>query len=845
MVVTVMAAVAMMAIPAKRGVTRTVALADGTKVELTLHGDEHYAYYKTAEDKPCQVVNGELKMLSSDEVTRTWTARKKANLDAAGISYSQPGAMRRVGTPSKATTGTQRGLVILMEFKDVKFTTQNTQTVFQRFFNEPGYSENGMSGSVRDYFLKQSYEKLTINFDVVGPYTTSEDMEYYGKPVRDDNGEVQRHDKNAVAMAAEAVDAAHNAGVNFSNYDWDNDGEVDQVFIIYAGYSEAQGADENTIWPHESRLSYEGLYKQRTYNNVLITTYGCAAELKGKSGSLLDGIGTACHEFSHCLGLPDMYDTSADGSAFGMGIWDVMDQGSYNGEYNAATGKYNDDLSGCIPAGYTSYERWFAGWLEPTELTTKTEIKDMKPLATTPEAYVLYNEKNRNEYYLLENRQPVDFDTSLYGHGLLILHVDYNQSAWASNTLNRVAAHQRMTIIPADNQLKYGLNEYAGDPWPGTSGNTALTNYTTPAATLFNANTDGTMLMSKPIDNITENVSAKTVSFVACREELQAPDVAEATGVEDGNTYTLTWPAVKDAIGYEVELTTTQKAAATPEEALVRTVDFSKCYKSPAGFSDISGSLASYGLTGWSGSKLYPTPNLLRLGTSTLAGSLKSPTWDVPSTSDITIVIGVNKANKDTKGSISITYRNKEDKISECPTQSFDFDVTGSSMKVFTFKDVRKALFWVEINASIQMYLNYMAIYDGEWTAEQLGIEAGAPSFRRAATINTYETATNSITLTGLSSDNKYTYRLRSLGESNTMSKWSDERSFEITAAAPSVIKGDANGDGVVNTKDLTAIVNKMLGMPDDSFSETAADVNGDGVINVSDIIGVLNLVLK
>lgn len=825
-----MAAVAMMAIPAKRGVTRTVALADGTKVELTLHGDEHYAYYKTAEDKPCQVVNNKLKMLSTDEVSSTWTARKNARLEKAGISYSKPGAMRRAGKASNATTGTHRGLVILVEFQDVKFTTPNPNAVFKRFFNEEGYSENGMKGSVRDYFQKQSYDQLTINFDVVGPYTTIGKMEAYGAPVKDKDGKVTEHDVDPVSMIAEGVDAAA-AEVDYSNYDWDGDGEVDQVFVIYAGYAEAQGADENTIWPHEYKLSAEG--KLRRYNNVNINTYGCSSELKWSTGAELDGIGTACHEFSHCLGLPDMYDTS-DNNNFGMNTWDVMDYGSYN-----------DD--GCTPAGYTSYERWFSGWLEPTELKSMTEIKGMKPLATTPEAYVLYNEKNRNEYYLLENRQPVDFDTSLYGHGLLILHVDYNQSAWASNNLNQVPDHQRMTIIPADNQLKNGFSACAGDPWPGTSGNTALTNYTTPAATLYNENTDGTKLMSKPIDNITEDEAAMTVSFVACRPELATPEVAEATGTENGTSYTLTWPAVKDAIGYEVELTTTQKAAATPEEALLRTIDFSKFYKSSNGLTDVSSSLPNYGLSGWSGSKLYPTPNLLRLGNSSTAGSLKSPTspaWEVPASSDITIVIGVNKVKGDAKGSISITYGNSGDKISECPTQSFDFDVTGSSMKVFTFKDVRKALFWVEINASIQMYLNYMAIYDGEWTAEQLGIEAGAPSFRRAATVNTYETATNSITLTGLSSDNKYTYRLRSLGESNTMSKWSDERSFEITAAAPSVIKGDANGDGVVDTKDIVTIVDRIIGKSY-SINETAADVNGDGVINVSDIIGVTNLILK
>ena len=829
-ILTILAATVMtmaaMAVPAKKGATRTVTLADGSKTVLTLHGDEHYSYYKTTDGTPCQVENGRIRTITPREVSDTWASRKQQRLR---MTESATGGMRRAGKPSKTTTGTQKGLVILVEFSDVKFTTPNPQTMFQRFFNEPGFNEYGMSASVRDYFQKQSYGKLTIDFDVVGPFTTKNNMEYYGKPVKDSNGKVENHDKNAVAMVAEGVDAAYAAGVDFSKYDWDGDGEVDQVFVIYAGYAEAQGADENTIWPHEYVLRADN--KTRRYNNVVIDTYGCASELKGNKGSTPDGIGTACHEFSHCLGLPDMYDTSDEGSAFGMATWDVMDQGSYN-----------DDS--CTPAGYTSYERWFSRWLEPVELNSETTIAGMKPLATTPEAYVMYNEKNRNEYYLLENRQPVDFDKGLYGHGLLILHVDYNEASWTGNTVNVHSTHQRMTIIPADNKLEYSNRQLAGDPWPGTSGNTALTNYTTPAATLYNANTDGTKLMSKPVENITEDETAMTVSFVACRAELGVPDVEQATGTENGNTYTLTWPAVSKATGYELELTTTAKQAASAEESLVRTVDFSKCYKATAGFTDISSSLATYGLTGWSGSKLYQTPNLLRFGTSSSGGSLKSPTWSVPASADITIVLGMDKVKADAKGTISITYGNSGDRIADCPTQTLEFTVAGNAKQVFTFKNVRKDLFWMEINTETQMYLNYMAVYDGEWTAEQLGIETAAAP-RRAATVNTYTTATNSITLSGLSSANKYSYRLRSLGEANSVSKWSEERTFEITAPAPEAVKGDANGDGVVKLDDIIAISYYIMGKSVGNFNEANADVNGDGKIDVSDIVGATGIVMK
>ena len=499
-------AVSVSAVPAKPGTKRHVTLADGTTVALTLHGDEHFSYYTDAQDQPCLLKDGQLKMLTQKEVGEMWTDSKQQRINLANGGDSRRAASRRIGKP-KVTKGIQRGLVILLEYTDVKFTTPNPLVAFQRFFNEVDYTEGGMAGSVRDYFLAQSYDQLEIDFDVVGPYCTANEMAYYGKHYTDEKGN-EHTDSHPALMVKEAVDAA-SKDVDFRNYDWDKDGEVDQVFVIYAGYAEAQGADENTIWPHEWNLNSEDAV--RKYNGVTINTYACTAELAGDGktfGGYMDGIGTACHEFSHCLGLPDMYDTK--GNNFAMSYWDVMSSGSYN----------DDSRS---PASFTSYERMFASWMEPIELNTMTRINDMAPLEEKPEAYILYNDNNKNEYYLLENRQPIRFDKGLLGHGMLILHVDYNKGSWGNNEVNTVADHQRMTIIPADNKLNY--RSYGGDPWPGVTGNTSLTNYTTPAATLYNANVDGQKLMSKPIDNITENTATHTVSFVACRPEMDVPDI--------------------------------------------------------------------------------------------------------------------------------------------------------------------------------------------------------------------------------------------------------------------------------------------------------------------------------
>lgn len=758
------------AIPAKPGAKRSVTLADGTTVELTLRGDEHYSYYVDATGNPCEVANGRLVMLSPQQINEEWTARKQKNLDLANAKVSRRASSRRAGTPSAVTTGTQRGLVILIQFKDVEFATENVQNVYKDFFNKQGYNEGGMAGSVRDYFLKQSYGQLTIDFDVVGPYTANFNMEYYGQPVKDKDGKVTDHDKNAPALIREAIDAASN-DVDFSNYDWDNDGEVDQVFVIYAGYAEAQGADENTIWPHEWKLAAKN--KQVTYNGCLINTYGCSSELRGdgeRNTGIMDGIGTACHEFSHCLGLPDMYDTTYSGG-YGMSVWDIMDYGSYND-------------NSCTPAGYTSYERWFSRWMEPQELTSFTRITDMKPLIESPEAYIIYNKVNRNEYYLLENRQNISYDKGIGGHGLLILHVDYNEAAWTSNSINNVTSHQRLTIIPADNDFSSSLRGWQGDPWPGRTGNTALTNYTTPAATLFNNNADGTKFMSFNIDNIVENTSNNTISFVAGREDLAAPDMAQSTINAGDNSFSITWPVVSGAIGYEVELATIDKAASDPSEALQWQYDFEKCVSKSAGFTDISSKLSDYGLAGWGGSKLFTSPNKLKFGSSKDNGELKTTSWRrVPSSQELTFVMGAAPVNSNTSitGTITLETVKNGGNTSEIVTEKQQFEVSKDGKQVFTFKAPKENdIYQVTFSPIGQMYMNHLSLYDGTWTAEQLGINSSAQAPRRATTINTYTTTTNSYTFTGLATNKRYTYRVRAIGEENTYSQWSEEKTFEF-----------------------------------------------------------------
>ena len=779
-------------------VRRTFVQPDGTTLTLTLRGDEHFSYYTTDDGQPMvRNLDGSFRAISADEVSETWSQRLKTN------NARRMKARRPLGEQKDPIVGKKKGLVILVAFSNQDFVVDNPQQTYQNFFSQPGYNVYGMTGSVRDYFLDQSYGKLDIEFDVIGPVKLNKTMAYYGAPTDNAN------DVRPAEMIYDACLAAAEQ-VNFADYDWDGDNKVNQVFVIYAGYGQNYGADPNTIWPHEWKLSNGGFHLLK--NDVIVDTYACSCELRGTSGSTLDGIGAACHEFTHCLGIPDFYDTSNSGNNYGMGTWDVMCQGSYNN-------------SSRTPAGYTSYERMYAGWITPTELKDMTRINDMKPLMDEPEAYILYNEANKNEYYLLENRQQKKWDSALRGHGLMVIHAFYDADAWSSNGVNTNANQQMMTIVPADGSRSYG-NEDA-DPFPGKKGVTELTNYTNPAATLYNENKDGSKLLGKPIDNIKESADG-LISFVACRPELAIPQPDEGKEVEGKASFTITWPAVPNATSYEVEVTEVGSASDNPEEALDREYDFKAFESKSAGFTDISTKMADYGYSNWSGSKLFTTPDRLRIGTSSTTGYVRTATWRVPQSSDMTIVVGgkLYKEGTPVKGKIRVAFGNAGD---QATYDDASFELTEDGLMVFHFS-IRKDLFWIEIRPDACMYLNYLAVYDGTWTAEQLNAVSAkaAPGPRKASEVKSYTTETNSITLTDLNTRNRFVYRVRALGEESSYSQWSAEKTFSFSAAA---------GIGAVIVEDSSAkkaiydLNGRYVGSSLDGLSKGVYIVGGKKVV--------------
>ena len=506
------------AIPAKRE-RCTLTLPDGSKVEATFMGDEHLHFYLTDDGRfllPDD--NGTARYVEQDAIQTRWQAR--ASKRKAALSRRNAARQARQSRQSEAMIGSKRGLVILVDFPDVPF--YYGADTFERLFNETGYHDGTNVGSVHDYFLDVSYGQFDFSFDVVGPVTVSQSLKYYG------SNDVYGYDKHPGEMIAEAIRMADEQ-IDFTAYDWDEDGEVEHVFVIHSGYDEAQSSSRTNIWSHAWTLTdakEEGDGDGPvTADGVLIDYYATSAELSGWTGKGICGIGTACHEFSHCFGLPDIYDTS--GNTFGMGSWDPMDYGSYNG-------------NGGTPAGFTSYERMFCGWLEPIELSDPVTIANMPALTSAPTCYILRNSGKEDEYYLFENRQKEGWDRQLPGHGMLVLHVDYDQQAWDDNAVNTKSSHPRMTLIPADNiRSTYTL---AGDPWPGTTGKTELTASSTPAMKLYNDNAEGTKTMEHAITGISESTDGR-ISFIFDEgaDGISAPQAfrEKATSTPGEATYNL------------------------------------------------------------------------------------------------------------------------------------------------------------------------------------------------------------------------------------------------------------------------------------------------------------------
>jgi len=507
---------------------------DGTTLTLRIHGDEnfHYTtttdgflvrrdkdgYFKyisleaaTTKHKLSSVRAHNLGSRSADETRFVGTLTAISSVESARkmfpalastphkapqqiLNQKNIGRNHRLARSTESEAGESQYLVILVNYADGKLTYGVDD--FEKWLNEPGYAVDGGTGSVKDYYRDNSMGKFIPNFTVLGPYTLAHNESYYAA-----NDSETSEDCNPQEMIREAVESARadHPELDFSQFDNDGDGYMDNINVIFPGYSEASSGETNDMWPHSYNLTklsaaFNIACRVNETDSITVNNYSVSAELVGSSGGKMDGIGTFTHEFGHILGLRDLYDTDdyTDGIGLNPGDYSIYASGSYNNESRT-------------PPYLMAFERQQMGWLELQPID-KAEDVSLEPIYKNTARYIdaqpnLNTATDGMDWYVLENRQQTGWDKYIPYHGLLIYHYDYTtakkEECWDVNGPNNNARHLCMYIVPAD-----GINDdltRKGDTFPGTTGTTDFTDETFPDAISWTGEK-----LHTPITNITE-----------------------------------------------------------------------------------------------------------------------------------------------------------------------------------------------------------------------------------------------------------------------------------------------------------------------------------------------------
>ncbi|MBF1399184.1 M6 family metalloprotease domain-containing protein [Prevotella histicola] len=452
--------------------------ADGTTITVILQGDEHINWYialdgtllvqgsdnnyyvgrvannghlmatKQLAHEPAFRLQTERSLIQKQDKERFYSYVRSVAAQSENAYKESPMTRISIGASSDGVayfphTGSPKALVILAEFADTLFTIQNTKQVFTNYlmneghFTETSYGQNMSYKGVRGYFKDCSYGLFTPAFDVVGPVKLPKPQTYYG--VGNDN---------ITDLMTDACNAVDNE-VDFSQYDANGDGMVDLVYIIYAGHSANYRGNASTdIWPKSGTTILS-----KTFDGKSIRRYGVSNELAGrenkkKEKETINGIGLFCHEFSHTLGLPDIYAYKTDAedqNDQGMELWDLMDGGT-------------EVQGGRVPSPYLAWEREAMGWMSIDTLTTDCHIANLKTIDNSGKAYKILNPLASNEYIVLQSIQKggwyQGWGNGSYPKGLLVYRVSY-----ASNKVNvfdfpnNVKGKPRVIVVPADGEI--------------------------------------------------------------------------------------------------------------------------------------------------------------------------------------------------------------------------------------------------------------------------------------------------------------------------------------------------------------------------------------------------------
>lgn len=540
---------------------------DGSKLRVRIMGDERFSYYLSMDGRLLVNNNGAFYYATPDsdglpvasaalakEATAAPVALSAASVDSYSQSMiaakykrtSDSGIMRNKRLEEAAgdnaitpgiglfdhtfpAYGKKKCLVILVSYsnRDFFYSTLrggDAYDYFYRMLNEEGFNDNGATGSARDYFVENSNGQFEPEFDVFGPVQLSRPYSYYGAQT------VWANDAHPAEMVAEACKALDDK-INFAEYDHNGDGYVDNVFVIYAGLGQASSSDPNTIWPHQWNISYSGETAPPILDGVFVDQYGCINEWNSQYNRP-DAIGTFVHEFSHVMGLPDLYVTNYNENAFTPRAWSVLDYGPYNNQ-------------GRTPPAYSIFERNALGWCKPTPFTDGEEV-ELGYIGDTNEGRIVYTERPE-EIFLFENRQKTRWDEYIYGHGMLVWHIDYNKRVWNQNAVNNTTSHQYVDLIEADGLTRESDRD--GDPFPGEFWVDEFSPTTKPALRSWAGNSCGVWL-----SNIDETDDGRITFNVKTDEDVIASGVKPVLSAEAGlrvNGRTISLNGAASALVYD------------------------------------------------------------------------------------------------------------------------------------------------------------------------------------------------------------------------------------------------------------------------------------------------------
>ena len=536
--------------------------ADGTTITVRAYGDEDLSYFLASDGTllyqegtnfyiagvkadgtlySTGVLAHEPSMRTIKEISAIKAQNAKAFYNSMETQAKANKVRREPMTPDNSllpSLGKHKIPVILVEFSDVEFSVENPKATFDKYlngkelFNKETDPEMGQNyAGVAKYFKDMSFGKFEPEFEVYGPVNLGKPLATYGAGYSSQ--------ENMGLLLTDACTAVDDE-VDFTQYDSNDDGNIDLIYIIYAGFSQSiAGNSTDCIHPKSGYLSLA-----KSFDGMDVKRYGVNNELNGTpadqaNGPIINGIGLFCHEFSHCMGLPDLYPKSGSIAEAcinqNMDYWSLMDAGEYT-------------ANGYRPTAYTAWERERLGWMEIGTLTGPSNV-ELKSLDEGGAAFRIYNDKDEtgHEYYIVENVQNNGWNKNLFGNGLMVTHVDYLSSQFSLGgcKVNNTAGHPRMHVMAADGMFvpeyflgstiedsyitflkehnadlvaKYGgqvfsIEDYkaeaAGDLFPGTSNATSLTDDSQPMkAWTYNGET-----MGKPITDITNDTEKGIVSF--------------------------------------------------------------------------------------------------------------------------------------------------------------------------------------------------------------------------------------------------------------------------------------------------------------------------------------------